>query len=196
MEVTAGSTSKYKKYNDSVSGPESRGSYTIVNNTKTVTIDGKKKKVIKPVEQWAIGRYQHYYKYQKGKIIAALKARGIDTEGLSKDKIALAYSNSPEAQEIVQALINDINFKAAENQISKHGLKASVEEIAFLNHYLGNAGAERYLSYLDKYGYDEAGQAKADYEMAYGPKGIGGPDSSNPNAFVSKHIAKFKAANT
>lgn len=196
--VTTSSIDKYKDYNNAVSGPESKGSYTIVNKNKTVTVNGKKIKIEKPVGQWAIGRYQHYYKYQKDKIIFALKEQGIDTDNLSQKEIATAYSNSPKAQEAVQAELNNINFETAERQIKKHDLKAPVEEVAFLNHYLGNAGANRYLRYLKKYG-----EEKADQLMAYGGdeddtefKGIGGPKSSVANAYVSKHVMNFRKANT
>ena len=189
--VTPSSEVNRKKYNDAVSGPESRGSYTIINKNSNKIVDGKKVKIEKPVEQWAIGRYQHYYKYQENKIIAALKVQGISTSGLSKKDIATAYSNSPKAQEIVQAQLNDTNFKAAEKQIAKHGLKAPIEEIAFLNHFLGVGGANRYLGYFKKYGQD-----KADQMMAYGDgadfKGIGGPKSSVANALVSQHMLNFR----
>jgi hypothetical protein len=196
--VTTSSTDKYKNYNTAVSGPESGDSYTIVNNSEYKTVDNKKVKTEKPVEQWAIGRYQHYYKHQEDKIIAALKEQGVDTASLNKKEIAKAYSNSPKAQEAVQAQLNDINFKIAEKQIEKHGLKAPVEEVAFLNHFLGNGGANRYLGYLKKYG-----QEKADQIMAYGNdpedpnfKGIGGPNSSKPNTLVSDHIVSFRKGNT
>ena len=195
MDVNTSSTVNRKKYNDAVSGPESKGSYTIINKKKTKIIDGKKVTVEKPVEQWAIGRYQHYYKYHEDKIVSALKSQGISTSGLSKKDIATAYSNSPKAQEIVQNKLNDTNFKAAEKQIAKHGLKAPIEEIAFLNHFLGVGGANRYLGYLKKYGQD-----KADQMMAYGDgadfKGIGGPKSSVANALVSQHMLNFRGGST
>lgn len=196
MEITTSSTDKYKNYNDNLSKPESGSKYDGLNSTNTEIIDGRKVVTQKPVEQWAIGRYQHYYRHQEHKIIPALEAQGIDTSGLSKEDIARAYQNSPKAQEIVQAKINDENFAAAEKQIKKHGLtKAPIEEVAFLNHFLGNAGAEHYLDLVDKYGVK-----KADQIMAYGgdpdrPKfeGIGGPESKkNKNALVSEHINEYR----
>ena len=200
MEVTTSSSTKYKNYNDSLSKPEAGGSYNSLNHTYTEIIDGKKVVTEKPVAQWAIGRYQHYYVHQEHKIIPALQAQGINTDGLSKEDIARAYQNSPKAQEEVQGKINDENFTAAKKQIEKHGLtKAPIEEIAFLNHFLGNTGAERYLSYLDKYGYDQAGYDRADMAMAYGDddltdkfNGIGGPKSKAANAFVSVHMDRYR----
>jgi hypothetical protein len=193
--VNSGSSSKYENYNKATGSNESGNSYTIINDSEYPVVDGVKTKVIKPVEKWAIGKYQHYYKYHESKIIDALNAEGISTSGLSKKDIAMAYSNSPKAQDAVQTKLNDINFSNAEKQIEKYGLKASVEEIAYLNHYLGDAGAERYIRYLKKYGQD-----KADQMMAYGKdpddsefSGIGGPDSLVPNALVSKHILNFKS---
>ncbi len=196
--VTTSSTNKYKKYNDAVATPEGGGSYAAKNHTMTEIINGKEVLVEKPVEQWALGRYQHYYKYHEKEIIAALNAQGIDTSNLSKKDIANTYINSPKAQEIVQADLSEVNFKAAEKQIKKFNLKAPVEEVAFLNHFLGNGGANRYLTYRQKYG-----EEKADQLMAYGNdpddpdfEGIGGPKSAKKNALVSKHIIKFRNGNT
>lgn len=192
--VDNGSPSKYKNYDKAAGANESAGSYTIINDSEYPVINGVKTKVIKPVDQWAIGKYQHYYKYHETAIKDSLNAQGIDTSSLSKKDIATAYSNSAEAQEKVQFDLNEVNFKAAKEQIEKYGLKASIEEIAYLNHYLGNVGAERYIRYLKKHGQD-----KADQLMAYGEDpedidfgGIGGPDSEKPNALVSKHILNFK----
>jgi hypothetical protein len=196
VEINTSSTDKYKKYNDNLSKPESGSKYNGLNSTNTEIIDGKKVVTQKPVEQWAIGRYQHYYRHQEHKIIPALEEQGIDTSSLSKEDIARAYQNSPKAQEVVQAKINDENFAAAEKQIKKHGLtKAPIEEVAFLNHFLGNDGAEHYLNLVDKYGVK-----KADQIMAYGgdpdrPKfnGVGGPESKkNKNALVSEHINEYR----
>ena len=192
--VTTSSTNKYKKYNDAVATPESGGSYTILNDKETKIVDGKKVIVEKPVEQWAIGRYQHYYKHLEKEIIKALNAQGINTSKLSKKDIVKAYINSPESQEAVQVILNEINFKAAEEQIEKFNLNAPVEEVAFLNHFLGNSGANRYLTYRQKYGDKEADRLMAEGDGA-GFKGIGGPDSEKPNALVSKHIIRFRNGN-
>jgi murein DD-endopeptidase MepM/ murein hydrolase activator NlpD len=192
--VNVNPTSKYKEYNDAVAGPEAGGKYSTVNDKETKIIDGKKVTTIKPVDDWAIGRYQHYFVHAKAKIMDALAAEGINTNGLSKEAIAKAYRDSPKAQERVQELINENNFAQADKQIKKYGLKAPTQEIVFLNHFLGNSGADHYLTLLKKHGYK-----KADEIMAYGNdpdrpeyKGIGGPDSGKANAFVSKHMMTFR----
>lgn len=195
--VTPSSKNNYKKYNDAVSVNESQGSYTIVNDKETRIIDGKKVTIIKPVEEWAVGRYQHYYKYHEAEIKSALKSQGVNTNGLSKEAIIKAYTNSPKAQEAVQSQLNEVNFAAAEKQIEKHGLKAPVEEIAYLNHFLGNGGAARYIRLFKKYGVE-----KADQIMAYGNdpddpgfKGVGGPKSEKTNELVSIQMLKFRNEN-
>jgi hypothetical protein len=195
--VTPSSKNNYKKYNDAVSVNESQGSYTIVNDEETKIVDGKKVRVKKPVEEWAVGRYQHYYKYHEAEIASALKAQGINTNGLSKEDIIKAYTNSPKAQEVVQEQLNEVNFAAAKKQIEKHGLKAPVEEIAYLNHFLGNGGASRYIRLFKKYGVE-----KADQIMAYGNdpddpgfKGVGGPESAKKNELVSVQMLKFRNEN-
>ena len=199
MEINNSSPNKYKNYNDALSIPEAGGKYSTVNDKQIEIIDGKRVETIKPVDEWAIGRYQHFFVHAKPKILAALAEEGINTSGLSKEDIANAYRDSPKAQERVQALINENNFVQAEKQIKKHGLKAPIQEIAFLNHALGNGGASRYLGYLDKYGYTKEGYDRADRAMAYGDDdltddftGIGGPKSKKPNAFISKHMMKFR----
>jgi hypothetical protein len=192
--VNVNPTSKYRVYNDAVATPEAGGKYSTVNDKEIKTINGKKVEIIKPVDEWAIGRYQHYFVHAKAKIMDALAAEGIDTSGLSKEGIANAYRDSPKAQERVQELINKDNFAAADKLIKKHNLKAPTHEIAFLSHFLGNGGANYYLNLLKKYGYK-----KADEIMAYGgdpnrPKflGNGGPKSEKANAYVSAHMMAFR----
>ena len=107
--VNINPTSKYRVYNDAVATPEAGGKYSTVNDKEIKTINGKKVEIIKPVDEWAIGRYQHYFVHAKAKIMDALAAEGINTSGLSKEGIANAYRDSPKAQERVQELINKDN---------------------------------------------------------------------------------------
>lgn len=194
--VNINPTSKYRVYNDAIATPEAGGKYSTVNDKEIKTINGKKVEIIKPVDEWAIGRYQHYFVHAKAKIMDALAAEGIDTSGLSKESIANAYRDSPKAQERVQELININNFAEADKLIKKHNLKAPTHEIAFLSHFLGNGGANYYLTLLKKYGYK-----KADEIMAYGGDpnrpnflGNGGPKSEKANAYVSAHMMAFRAS--
>jgi len=191
--VTTSSSSKYNDFNNAASINESGKDYTEINKKQTKIVDGKKVTNIKPISEWAVGKYQHYYRYQKTRIKTALEAQGIKTDGLSNLDIINTYAKTPKAQEAVQEELNGINFEAAKKQIKKYALKASVEEIAYLNHFLGNVGAETYLNLLKKHNYNVE---KVDKIMAYGDgadiKGIGGPDSEKANPYVSVSMLKFR----
>lgn len=180
------SSPQVQKINNAIASVESNNSYSVINN-KT------KNQTVKPVDQWAIGKYQHYYKYNKDSIKQALKDTGLDISNKSDQEVANLYANTPQAQEIVQNKLTTQNIATANKLISKYDIKASVEEITDLVHFLGQDGAEQYINLFKQYG-----QPKADQIMAYGDnnhpdiKPIGGPDSTNPNPFVSSRIFKFK----
>jgi hypothetical protein len=174
------------RINNAIASVESSNNYTVINNK---TKDGK----LKPADQWAIGKYQHYYKYNKNDIKQSLQDIGINVTNKSDEEIANLYANNAQAQEVVQNKLTSKNVTTAGKLIDQFKINASVEEITDLVHFLGPKGAEQYISLFKQYG-----QAKADEIMAYGDSNhpyvrpVGGPDSTVPNPFVSSRIFNFK----
>lgn len=172
--------------NQAISKIESGNKTDAINNKDS---NGK----LKPVSSWAIGQYQHYWKYHKDGIKQSLIDNGVNITNLTDEQIATKYATTPKAQEDYQNKLNQDNLKTAKNLKSKYGVNASDEQLQMAIHYLGPKTTEDYIKLYKQYG-----QAKADQIIAYGDKNhpeitaIGGPDSARPNKFVSDHLFSFQ----
>lgn len=167
----------------------------VESNAKTDIINNKDSKGnLKPVSSWAIGQYQHYWKYHSDGIKQSLVDNGVNITNLTDEQIANKYAANPKAQEDYQNKLNDVNLKKAQALKKQYGVNASDEQLQMALHYLGPKTTEDYIKLYKQYG-----QEKADQIVAYGDKQnhpdiapIGGPDSARPNKLVSNHLFDFQ----